>query len=161
MTAVANDLLAAIHATRAEAIKRRAVTVACSSANSTTANPSCGAGAGWIVFSDPNASLAVDPGEPVLLQREAMPGTITPTALNADGDEIAGAWYVAFADNGMAVPLSSAPAGTALRQLVLCDQRGNVAAVGDLSAARLLNVTPIGRPSVSRDIALIEAAGGC
>jgi len=163
MTSAANDLIAAVHMTRAEAVKRRDVAVACSSANPMAASPACSQGTGWFVWADLNANLVADAGEPVLNQHDVLPPTMRTIPRDANGAVIPNTswWYVAYADNGLAVPLATAGSGTALRRLIICDSRGNEPSFGGVSAARMITVTAVGRPSVSRDRAEIQAQGGC
>ena len=47
---------------------------------------------------------------------------------------------------------------TAVSQIVICDQRGNIVGPGGSSAARLLVVTPLGRATIIRDVDLIDDA---
>jgi len=161
MTSLANDLVAALHTARSEAVKRRAVAVVCSSAAPLDAAPACGAGTGWVVWADEDADLVIDADEPLLIQHEPMPATISAAPRDAAAASIANGWYVAFADNGLPLPLPTAGALSALRSVVLCDERGNVTSLGDVSAARLVTVSPIGRPAVSRVVAEIAVPGGC
>jgi hypothetical protein len=45
-----------------------------------------------------------------------------------------------------------------LSQVVICDERGNIRAAGGNSAARLFVTTPLGRATIVRDRAMIQAA---
>ena len=158
ITGAANDVMAALHYARSEAIKRRRPVSLCSSANSQDANPGCAATSqltGWIVFVDLNQDGQRDAGEDVLLQREPLPATITARASSNP-------LRVTYLDNGFALnPVAS--------QLVLCDERGNVASAGQLSAARGILVSATGRAGVTRDRGEIQtlvtaiggAIGGC
>lgn len=158
ITGAANDVMAALHFARSEAIKRRQPVSLCSSANSQVAEPTCAATSqllGWIVFVDTNQSGSRDAGEAVLLQREALPATITAQAS-------ANPLSVTYLDNGFAL-------NAAASQLAICDQRGNVASVGELSAARGILISATGRAGVTRarnEIQVLVAAiggpiGGC
>ena len=158
ITGAANDVMAALHYARSEAIKRRRPVSLCSSADSQAANPGCAATSqltGWIVFVDLNQDGQRDAGEDVLLQREPLPATITARASSNP-------LRVTYLDNGFALnPVAS--------QLVLCDERGNVASAGQLSAARGILVSATGRAGVTRDRGEIQtlvtaiggAIGGC
>ena len=80
ITSAANDVMAALHFTRSEAIKRRQPVTLCTSANAQAATPACANSpflTGWIAFVDLNQSGAVDAGEDILLQHEAMNPQIT------------------------------------------------------------------------------------
>jgi len=164
MTASANDMLAALHMARTEAVKRRAWTVMCMSADPNATTPTCtAAGTGWIVFvddADPAASnandgnLVVDADEDILLRHETAPATITlRTAPNANRG------YIAFTSSGFSRAVA---AGTPLRSIRLCDSRGNTAIYGaDNSAARAITISQTGRPQVTRLVDDITALGGC
>jgi type IV fimbrial biogenesis protein FimT len=158
ITGAANDVMAALHFTRSEAIKRRQPVTLCTSANPLDANPACAASpllTGWIAFVDLNQSGQRDAGEAVLLQREPIPATITARAS-------ANPFRVTYLLNGFATNVAAA-------QLVLCDERGNVPSGGQLSAARGILVAVTGRAQVTRDLGQVQtliddigvAIGGC
>src|SRR5687768_9260007 len=124
ITSAANDVMAALHFTRSEAIKRRQPVTLCTSVNAQAPNPSCAASpllTGWIAFVDLNQSGGVDAGEAVLLQHEAMNPQITARSSLAE-------FRVTYRENGFADDPNPA-------QLVLCDDRGNVPSAGELSSA--------------------------
>jgi type IV fimbrial biogenesis protein FimT len=140
ITAAANDVMAALHFTRSEAIKRRQPVTLCTSANAQAATPACANSpflTGWIAFVDPNQSGGVDPGEDILLQHEAMNPQITARSSLA-------AFRVTYLLNGFAFNTNQA-------QLVLCDERGNVPSAGELSSARGILISVTGRAGVTRD----------
>jgi type IV fimbrial biogenesis protein FimT len=159
ITAAANDVMAALHFTRSEAIKRRDPVTLCTSASAVTdANPTCAASAfltGWIAFVDTNQSGQRDAGELVLLQHEPMNALITARSSEA-------AFRVTYLENGFALNPNAA-------QLVLCDERGNTPSGGELSSARGILVSVTGRAGVTRDMGEIQAlltaidedVGGC
>lgn len=63
ITAAANDVIAALHFTRSEAIKRRQQVTLCTSADSLDASPTCAASdllTGWIAFVDDNDNNIVE-----------------------------------------------------------------------------------------------------
>ncbi len=164
MTSSANDVLAALHMARTEAVKRRAWTVMCMSADPNATTPTCTtAGRGWIVFvddADPAASsandgnLVVDADEAILLRHETAPDTITlTTAPNANRG------YIAFTSSGFSRAVA---AGAPLTSIRLCDSRGNATIYGaDNSAARAITISQTGRPQVTRLVDDITALGGC
>ncbi|MEQ1579800.1 MAG: GspH/FimT family pseudopilin [Steroidobacteraceae bacterium] len=164
MTSSANDVLAALHMARTEAVKRRAWTVMCMSTDPNAATPTCtAAGRGWIVFvddADPTMSdandgnLVVDDDEAILLRHDTVPDTITPlTAPNANRG------YIAFTSSGFSRTVA---AGTPLTSIRLCDSRGNTTIYGaDNSAARAITISQTGRPQVTRLVDDITALGGC
>ena len=163
MTATANDLHSSFHLARSEASRARAVVSICASANSMTANPTCGGEFedGWIVFIDDNrdgvddatdGNIVVNPGEDILRQFPALDDEIV---INSGGN----ADYFSYAGTGQGRGnvTGNAPVGT----LIMCDSRGNITAPGGRSTARVLVVTPLGRPTVLRDKAQVDFHGGC
>ena len=158
ITGAANDVMAALHFTRSEAIKRRVPVTLCTSADPQNANPVCDASAlltGWVAFVDPNQNGQRDAGEAVLLQHEPMPDTITARSS-------ANPFRVTYLLNGFALNVNAA-------QLVLCDERGNTPTGGELSSARGIRIAVTGRAGVTRDMDEIQvliddinaAIGGC
>jgi type IV fimbrial biogenesis protein FimT len=159
MTAAANDIVTDFNLARSEAIKRGVPVTLCKSQDGAT----CDADAAdpfvnWIVFvddADPAVADALDgngeadPDEPVLRQR-SISETLT-VYTNAD------ARLAIFQRDGF--PRSTA-AGN-VTDFRLCDDRKNEIGVGGRSAARAIRVLPTGRPVVTREIATIEALGGC
>jgi type IV fimbrial biogenesis protein FimT len=164
MTSSANDVLAALHMARTEAVKRRAWTVMCMSANPTATTPTCtAAGTGWIVFvddADPTASsandgnLVINTDEEILLRHETAPASITLTTA-----PVGNRGYIAFTASGFSRTVA---AGTPLTDIRLCDERGNTAIYGaDNSAARAITISQTGRPQVTRLVDDITDLGGC
>lgn len=164
ITAAANDVMAALHFTRSEAIKRRQPVTLCTSANAILAsnqpntNATCADSeflTGWIVFIDLNNSGQRDAGEAILLNHGPMNPQITAASSLA-------AFLVTYLDNGFA----DNPNGASL---ALCDERGNTPSGGELSAARGILVSVTGRAGVSRNVGeiqdLVDAigadVGGC
>lgn len=158
ITGAANDVMGGFHLARSEAIKRRDFVTLCTSANSQAANPACAASdllTGWIAFVDTNQSGQRDVGEDVLMQHEAMNVQIT---AQSSVDPFA----VTYGMNGLATNPNAA-------QLVLCDERGNTPAAGELSAARGILVSVTGRAGVTRNLDEIQTlldtigvdVGGC
>ncbi len=158
ITGAANDVMVALHFARSEAIKRRQPVSVCTSADALAANPGCAASAqllGWIAFVDANQNGQRDAGDAVLLQREPLPATVSARAS-------ANPLSITYLDNGFAL-------NPAASQLVICDQRGNVPSVGELSAARGILISATGRAGVTRDrneiqtlvAAIGGAIGGC
>ena len=158
ITGAANDVMAALHFTRSEAIKRRLPVTLCASTAPLDGNPACAASAlltGWVVFVDLNQDGQRDAGEAVLLQHEPMPATITArSSVNP--------FRVTYLLDGLALDPNAA-------QLVLCDRRGNRPSGGELSSARGIRIAVTGRAAVTRDRAGIQALiddinatiGGC
>ena len=152
ITGAANDVMAALHFTRSEAIKRRFPVTLCTSANAmqanNTANPNatCAISAdltGWIVFVDLDGSGQRDPaGEFLLLSHPPIDARITARTSAA-------AFVVTYLANGFA----DNPNGASI---ALCDERGNVPSGGQLSSARAIRVAATGRAGVTRDLGEIQ-----
>jgi len=155
ITGTANDLHASFQLARSEAARSKSNITICASANSMDAAAACGGtfDDGWIIFVDLNGDLTRGGGEEnVLRAHPAIPDAI-------DIVTNAGADYFGFAPSGLGRgDVGGVPAVQTAR---ICDERGNVVAAGGSSAARILVVTPVGRAVVLRDIAQIDAAGGC
>lgn len=164
ITGAANDVMVGLHFARSEAIKRRVAVTFCSSANTlnadstANANPTCAATAmltGWLVFVDTNQNSQRNAGEQVLLSHEPIPTSITARAT-------ANPMRATYLDNGFALNANQT-------RLVLCDERGNDASGGELSAARGIIISVTGRAGVTRDPGEIQTLisaigvpiGGC
>ena len=161
MTAVANDMIAAIAVARAEAVKRRAPVTLCPTDDPNSAAPTCvvGADAGWIVFADdndgngdgvPDGNGAIEVGEDII---RAQP---FPDGINVftDGN------YLSIAATGFTRDIPGLGAG--LNNFLFCDQRGNKDLGNGFSAARTIAVAPTGRAQVYRETARVAATlGGC
>ena len=164
ITAAANDVMAALHFTRSEAIKRRDPVTLCTSANALLAsnlantNATCADSeflTGWIVFVDLNNSGQRDAGEDILLNHAPMDARIT-AASSADP------FLVTYLLNGFALDPNGA-------SIALCDARGNTPSGGELSSARGILVAVTGRAGVTRNMDEIQAlvdtigadVGGC
>jgi type IV fimbrial biogenesis protein FimT len=157
LTGAANDLLAAIHVARAEAVKRRLPTEMCFTTDPTAATPACDGNGrqGWVVWvddADPEVSHAndgngaVNANEPVLLRHQALP-----TELSMITKPAGNAGYVAFMDTGFVKVAANDLSG-----LVLCDEKGNTAQYGaQNSTARGLLISAVGRPSITRVVSTI------
>ncbi len=153
ITAAANDVMAALHFTRSEAIKRRQPVTLCTSLNALAANPACVVSptlTGWIAFVDLNQNGMRDAGEVVLLQHDPLPATITARSSAAS-------FAVTYLLTGFALQTGGA-------QIVLCDERGNEATGGELSSARGIRIAVTGRAGVTRDLAdiqeIVDGIGG-
>ena len=168
VTAAANDVMAGLHFTRSEAIKRRVPVTLCTSANPLVDDdpavpvPTCTASTqlfGWIAFVDDNGDNVNDAtdgngvrdaGEVVLQQAAALPATVT--ARSSANPFRVTYLLTGFAANGNAA------------QIVLCDERGNTPSGGELSSARGILISATGRAGVTRDLSeiqtLINAIGG-
>jgi len=148
MTSTANDLHAAFHMARSESSRAKSNITICPS----TDGASCGGTweDGYIVFVDDDGDLAVDGGtDSVLRSHDAI----------AEGVSLAvadDATYFSFASTGLGRP--NIGGNTAVSQIVMCDERGNIIAAGGNSAGRLFVVTPLGRATIIRDTTMIGNA---
>lgn len=150
-----NDLHSSFILGRSEAIRGKSVITICASANALDAAADCGGtfNDGWIVFSDLNGDLAREgAGENVILAFPPVPSDI-------DILTNAGASYFSFAPTGLG--RGDVGGATALQTARICDGRGNGVTAGGNAAGRTLVATPIGRTTVLRDSAQIDAVGGC
>lgn len=155
LTAAANDLHSSFLLARSEAARAKTNITICASTNPMNANASCGGtfDDGWIIFIDRNGDLVRGgAGENVLRAHPAIDAALNITTNEAST-------YFSFAASGMGRGnVGGAPAVQTAR---ICDPRGNQTAAGGYSTARALVITPIGRATVLREVAQIDALGGC
>ena len=152
MTSSANDLHSSFHLARSESSRAKTNITVCASANALAAGANCGGtwDQGFIVFVDEDGDI----------NRSG----VTETVLRAHGPIADGvslavandATYFSFSSTGLGRP--NVGGNTAVSQVVMCDERGNITAAGGNSAARLFVVTPLGRATIFRDKALITGA---
>lgn len=145
MTATANDLHAAFHLARSEAARAKTFITICASASAMTAAPDCGGNwsQGYILFTDINGDLTVDPGDgDTILRREGAVETgVNLTFAN-------NASYFRFASSGQG---SAVPGNTPVSQVLMCDERGNAPGPSGSSTARAFVVTPLGRGVILKE----------
>jgi len=155
ITTAANDLHSSFHLARSEASRAKDNITICASLDPMGIAPDCDVLAefedGWIVFQDTNASLTVDGGEGIFRRFPALDASITITS-NGTRD------YFTYASTGLG---RTANGETPISAAILCDERGNPTGTGTRTAARVLLVIPLGRATVLRDEAQINAQGGC
>ena len=86
LAAVTNDLVAAVHLARSEAIKRGARVTVCKSSSTMAVQPSCDGTAswqeGWLVFVDEGARGVIDSGDTLLWSKDRATEAATITASN-------------------------------------------------------------------------------
>jgi type IV fimbrial biogenesis protein FimT len=158
MTAAANDMLTAVHVTRAEAVKRRLPTEVCFTTTPNAATPACdGDGTqGWVAWVDDanpdvthanDGNGAVNTNEPILLRHGALPDNVRIVSKPAGN-----AGYVAFMDTGFVKVAANDLGG-----IVFCDKKkGNSAEFGpNNSTARGMLISAVGRPSITRVVTTI------
>ena len=148
MTSTANDLHAAFHLARSESSRAKSNISICPSAD----GASCGGTweDGYIVFVDDDGDLTVDGGTDSVLRRHDEIAEGVSLAVADD------ATYFSYASTGLGRP--NVGGNTAVSQVVMCDDRGNIIGPGGNSAARLFVVTPLGRATIIRDTDMIEDA---
>ncbi len=155
ITSTANDLHSSFHLARSEAARSKSPVTICASADALGAALCDGASfnEGWIIFLDLNGDIQrAGVGENTLRAHPAVD-----VAINISTN--AGADYFGFAPTGLG--RGNVGGQPSLVTAVICDARGNIVAAGGNSSARVLVVTPIGRATVLRDVAMITAQGGC
>ncbi|MGI9258943.1 MAG: GspH/FimT family pseudopilin [Gammaproteobacteria bacterium] len=164
MITQANDLVTGIHLARAEAVKRQQPVTVCMSANPQDIVPACGPGpeVGYIVFVDDINPLVIagtdgnavfDDGETLLMQHASPGGTI---------DFVGDSDYLSFAGDGFVVPQATGQGLPSATTLLFCDRRGN-SDTGGRSSARVVTISPTGRPQIMQnqiDVANAAATTG-
>jgi type IV fimbrial biogenesis protein FimT len=164
MAAAVNDMVSAMHAARAEAIKRRANITICASSDWNTADPDCDAsahfGSGWIMFVDgvpPVAANAdIDGTDELLRAHGPLAGTIDPVTVDA-GVTVP---YISYSPTGFTQQIAAL---VPVNNIEICDRRGNVDTGGGIAAGRWVNIAPTGRPQIFSQQADVQGGplGGC
>jgi type IV fimbrial biogenesis protein FimT len=115
LAAATNDLLASLHFSRSEAIKRGARAVMCVSADGDSCAPTGGWHQGWLIFHDADNNAARGADERVMLVQPPLdPGVRVTGNLHVSR-------YISFAPSGGTLLVSGAfQAGT----LTLCNEAG-------------------------------------
>ena len=162
MAAAANDLVSSLHLARTEAVKRRANVTLCASADwDNFGASSCNAGGrladGWILFVDCSAAapcgapnVQVDAFDLVLQGHGPVPQQIAAAfATDAGGVE-----FVSFGPTGF--PRAAVGGAPGIRNIQLCDQRGNHDTGGGVAAGRWIQIMPTGRPQIYREQAFLQ-----
>ncbi len=168
MSTAGNDLVSSLHAARAEATTRNRSVTLCASSDWDAAEPGCDASAavldGWIVFVDGNSDGAVNEGETVLQGH----GPVADTIRSHDGSaaDAGPPQYLSFRGDGF--PQEFTGIGAPVRNIQLCDARGDVSTGKDadgeeLAAGRWIAIGATGRPRMHRLRADVQGngLGGC
>lgn len=155
MTSTANDLLGAFQLARSEAARAKATVTICASANAHDADADCGGtfNDGWIVFQDLDGDLSRTAASESVVR--AFDGAPEGVSISTNDD----AGFFSF--SGAGAGRGDVGGATALQTAFICDSRGNTVASGGRSAARVVQVTPVGRAIALRDVGQIDAVGGC
>jgi type IV fimbrial biogenesis protein FimT len=165
MSAAANDVVASLHAARAEASARGRTVTLCASSDRDADAPSCDPAAplleGWIAFEDRDADGVADPTEPVLQSHGPLDARIARAA--GSGTDGGPAAYLAFRADG--VPQDLPGLGAGVRNIQLCDERGDEDTGGGTAAGRWIAVAPAGRATLVDERGRLQGdanpLGGC
>ena len=174
--AATNEVAAAIHLARSEAIKRRANVTLCPSANWNAEIPACdGTGSfadGWIIFTDctqtpppvntcgaPNS--IVDMFDTVLTTHGPLDNNIADNFTTNPGTPT----YISFSATGFPRTIISMGI-TPKNDFQICDHRGNHDVGDGVAAGRWLRISAIGRPQIYSTVTEIQSTarnplGGC
>ncbi len=164
MATAGNDLVASLHAARVAATTRNRTVTLCASSNWDGAAGTCEAEArlldGWIAFVDDNADGVVDAAETLLQGHGPLDAGISGQARS--GVDAGPPEWLAFRGDG----LLTAPAGTdPVRNIQLCDTRGNRDTGGGVAAGRWIVISPAGRPAMLDRVDPLQGPanplGGC
>jgi type IV fimbrial biogenesis protein FimT len=149
LTVAANDTLGMMLTSRSEALRRQTIVSMCPSATPDADDATCGAGAGWIVFEDPDGDC----------QRGGAEEKITDVRIDNDVEGFANSNCISFATNGFKRVIAGEPTTA---HFLYCDERGNVArnSGGTDSTARGIEVLPTGRAAVVKSVDEIDSWGG-
>lgn len=120
LSTATNELLAALHLARSEAIKRSARAVICSSASGAACANSGDWDQGWLVFHDANNNANVDAGEAVILRRQALPAGLRATSRRT---------YISYTPDGSTKWTSGALQGGTF---TVCNDTGSPVAAREL-----------------------------
>ena len=160
MASAVNALVSAVHLGRTEALKRATPVTLCASSAPLAPAPVCDGGdGGFFAFTDTQNIDADDDlegngafdGNDEILFRRPRPAQHIMTSIE-------GPAVVRIAPNGY---LNQQAAS--LTRVLYCDERGNAAGYGDESVARVVAISPTGRPQSLRrraDIAAFTADTG-
>ena len=165
MSAAANDIVSSLQSARAEATTRNRSVTLCASSNWNVQRPDCDAGQslldGWIVFEDADTDGAVDAAEPVLQAHGPLDDSIR--SQGRSRADIGPPQYLSFRDDGLLQDIPGPVA--AVRNIQLCDARGNRDTGDGRAAGRWITILPAGRPSLIDSVARLQDAanplGGC
>jgi type IV fimbrial biogenesis protein FimT len=157
MAAAVNGVVSALHLSRTEAVKRQLPVTLCGSSTPLAAAPACDGGdGGYFAFvdrddtdgdGDADGDGVFDAGEEIILQRD-RPADAINTSVNP------GAVSVTYRPDGF-IDAGLNPFDT----LLFCDERGNRDTGNGDSTARVVFVSPTGRPQLLRDtVAVADAA---
>lgn len=164
MTVVANDLVSSIRAARTQASLTSLPVTLCASRDWDAPQPRCDAHAslldGWIVFEDADGNASVDPGEAVLQAHGPIDDAIRlQTGTLSDGGS---PQFISFRSDGFPIAVGGRPG---VRNIQLCDARGNRSVGGGRAAGRLISIGATGNTVLVSDPGRLQGAtnplGGC
>lgn len=162
MASAVNSLVSAIHVSRTEAVKRGVPVTLCGSSTPLAGAPACDGGTGgFFAFTDmndtdadgdPEGNGVFDGADEILLQRDRPDDQIT-TAIEGPG-------VVRFTATGF---LNRELPNLNMTRVLYCDTRGNATGYAGESVARVVAISPTGRPQLLKDtleVANLAAATG-
>jgi len=160
MASAVNALVSAVHLSRTEAVKRSVPVTLCATATPLAATPVCdGGNGGFVAFTDTQntdadvdleGNGAFDGADEILLRRPRPAEQIT-TSIEGPG-------VLRIAPNGY-----MSQQAASMTRVLYCDERGNVAGFGGESVARVVVISPTGRPQSLKgtgDVAAFTADTG-
>ena len=152
LTGTANDLHAAFQLARSEAVRAKTNVTICASADPLGPNADCNGtwNQGYIVFLDDDGDLNRNAANETVVRSH---GPIDNTVTLAVRDD---ATYFSYASTGLG--RGDVGGGSALSQVIICDNGGTAEASQGFYSARLFVTTPIGRATVVRDLTSVENA---
>ena len=165
MSAAANDLVSSLHAARAEATTRNTSVTLCASTAGDAPLPACDADAvltdGWVVFVDTNSDGAISDDETLLQGHGALDDSIR--SRERSGAEPGPPYYLSFRGDGFLQEIAGL--GPPVRNVQLCDARGNQDTGNGRAAGRWITVSPAGHPALVDRVKRLQAdgnpLGGC
>ncbi len=157
MSVATNDLVTSLHATRSEAVTRRATVALCATPDGAGACVDGGNLAlGWSVFVDRNGDGSISADDVILQRHGALPAEFRDGVTSTPAD-------LRFTDAGT---LSFDPGAPFTEfNIQICDQRGDVDTGRGIAAGRWIQISGLGRQQLVRERAVLQSdrnpLGGC
>ena len=152
ISGMSNELHAAFHLARSEAAHAKANITICGSADPLGAAADCDGtwNQGFIVFVDTNGDLLRNGVDETVLRANGPIDSELNLAVAND------ATYFSYGPSGLG--RGNVNGNIAVSQIIICDDRGVAETSKDSSASRLFVATPLGRATIVRDYATVDAA---
>lgn len=165
MSGAGNDLVSSLHVARSEALARNRTVTLCASSGTAGEPTGCDASAGlldgWIMFVDTDADGFVDEREQLLQAHGPVSDAIRRN--QRSGADAGPPQYLSFRGDGLLQGIDAL--GPAVRNIQLCDERGDRVYGKDLAAGRWIIISPAGRPTLIDRGARLQGdsnpLGGC